>query len=258
MTNSLTSDRYIYQSSGNYKVKGKYLDSIEGAVNMTNQNIEELAIRQRGFRLETFLPKRKAWIQTLILLPFGLPVGNFLGASWHFSVNSIVKEHQYLIGVLSMAVNLLLPSLFFAFLFHWGWFIWHQSAARWYPNVQALWAGAYATTTIAISFGSIGLFTHSLGICGNPAWGSIGETLLCNLDGYGFEAKSWFGAWFIIAAYCYQAQDAISRDGHRSNQHNRLSRNDLSDYTITTQGDLSSSDDFPATSITPIATHTQD
>ena len=258
VTNSLTSDRYIYRSSGNYKIKGKYLDSIEGAVIMIDQNIQELAIRHRGFRLETFLPKRKAWIQTLILLPFGLPVGNFLSASWHFSVNSIVQEHQYLIGILSMAINLLLPSLFFAFLFHWSWFIWHQSAAIWYPNVQALWAGAYATMTIAISFGSIALFTHSLGICGNPAWGSIGETLLCNLDGYGFETKSWFGGWFIIAAYCYQAQDALSRALHSSRQ-NRLSRNDLSDYgtTTTTQGDLSSPDD-PVTPTTPIATRTQD
>lgn len=116
VTNSLTSDRYIYRSSGNYKIKGKYLDSIEGAVIMIDQNIQELAIRHRGFRLETFLPKRKAWIQTLILLPFGLPVGNFLSASWHFSVNSIVQEHQYLIGILSMAINLLLPSLFFCVL----------------------------------------------------------------------------------------------------------------------------------------------
>ena len=258
VTNWLTSDRYIYRSSGNYKIKGKYLDSIEGAVVMTNQNIEELAIRHRGFRLETFLPKRKAWIQTLILLPFGLPVGNFLGASWHFSVNAIVQEHQYLIGILSMAINILLPSLFFAFLFHWSWFIWHQSAAIWYPNLQALWAGAYATMTIAISFGSIGLFTHSLGICGNPAWGSIGETLLCNLDGYGFETKSWFGGWFIIAAYCSQAQDAISRARQRLQSTKSLSRNDFSDYTITTQGDLSLPDDFPVTPTTPVATHTQD
>jgi hypothetical protein len=232
---------------------------------MTNQNIEVLAIRHRRFRLDTFLPKRKAWIQTLILLPFGLPVGNFLGASWHFSVNSIVQEPQYLIGILSMAINLLLPSLFFAFLFHWSWFMWHQPAVIWYPNAQALWAGAYATMTLAVSFGSIGLFTHSLGICGNPAWGSIGETLLCNLDGYGFETKSWFGGWFIIAAYCYQAQEAISRAAlgerlrqRRSNRHNRLSRNDLSDYSITTHGDLSSPDDFPATPASPIATHTQD
>ena len=229
---------------------------------MTNQNIEELANgrRHRGFRLETFLPKRKAWIQTLILLPFGLPVGNFLGASWHFSVNSIV-EHEYLIGVLSMATNLLLPSLFFAFLCHWGWFIWHQSGAQWYPNRQALSAGAAATMTIAISFGLVAFLTHSLGICGNPAWGAIGENLLCNLDGYGFEAKSWFGAWFIVAAYCYQAQDAIAdRYQQRFNRRDRDTRNDFSNYRAiaTNHGDLSATDDLTATTTAPTADCTPD
>lgn len=209
---------------------------------MTNQTIEALASgRRRGFRLETFLPKRTAWIQTLILLPFGLPVGNFLGASWHFSVNAIGEDRQYPIGILSMAVSLLLPSLFFAFLFHWGWFIWHQSEPQWYPNRQALWAGAFATMTIAISFGLVALFTQSLGICGSPAWGSIGATLLCNLDGYGFEAKSWFGAWFIIAAYCYRVQEAI--DSHyqqRFKRRDRAARDDLSNYRAmpTDRGDL--------------------
>ncbi|WP_373540414.1 hypothetical protein [Chamaesiphon sp.] len=229
---------------------------------MTNQNIEALANgRNRGFRLETFLPKRKAWIQTLILLPFGLPVGNFLGASWHFSVKAIVDEYQYPLGILSMTINLLLPSLFFAFLFHWSWFIWHQSPARWYPHIQALWAGVCATMTIAISFGSIELFTHSLGICGNPAWGSISETLLCNLHGYGFEAKSWFGGWFIIAAYCYQAQDAIaSRYRHSLTRRNRRSILDSSDdrVTTTTHGDLSPPDNFNAISTNSITTNTPD
>jgi hypothetical protein len=178
---------------------------------MTTSDVEELGGgRNRKFHWESFLPKRKAWLQTLLLLPFGLPVGNFLGASWHFSVNAIVEERQYLIGVLSMVVNLLLPTLFFAVLFHWGWFIWQQEGSKtWYPKAPALRAGAYATLTIAVSFGLVGLFSHSLGLCGNPCWGAIAANLLCNLDGYAFESKSWFGAWFIIAAYCYQARGSI-------------------------------------------------
>ena len=230
---------------------------------MTNQHIEELVNgRHRGFRLETFLPQRKAWIQTLILLPFGLPVGNFLGASWHFSVKAILAEHEYVIGVLSMAVNLLLPSLFFAFLFHWSWFIWHQSEPIWYPHRQAVSAGAAATMTIAVSFGLVAFLTHSLGICGNPAWGSLGATLLCNLDGYGFEAKSWFGAWFIVAAYCYRVQDAIAKRYQQRfvDRRHRAVRNDLSDYRAiaTTQGDLLAADDFTATPTAPTADLTHD
>jgi hypothetical protein len=190
---------------------------------MTTSDVEELGGgRNRKFHWESFLPKRKAWIQTLILLPFGLPVGNFLGASWHFSVNAIVEERQYLIGAISMAVNLLLPSLFFACLFHWGWYIWQQEGAKtWYPKAPALGAGVYATLTIAVSFGIVGLFARSLGVCGTPGWGAIASNLLCNLDGYAFESKSWFGAWFIIAAYCYQARGSISllwqRIFHRQN-----------------------------------------
>lgn len=206
---------------------------------MTQPYIEELANQpKRRFDWAAVLPKRKAWIQTLILLPFGLPVANFLGASWHFSVNSIVEERQYLIGVLSMAINLLLPSLFFAFLFHWGWFIWKQVPLTWYPNRKALWAGAYATLTIAASFGIVGLFTHSLGVCGDLGWGAVSETLLCNLDNYGFESKSWFGGWFIIAAYCYLVQDRfnslLQRIFHRGDYADRT------DFTsvATTHGDL--------------------
>ena len=241
-------------------MKGKYLDSIEGAVVMTNQNVEEFAIVQNRRFNWVFLPKRKAWIQTLILLPFGLPVGNFLASSWHFSINSIVEGHQYLIGVLSMVVNLLLPSLFFAFLFHWGWFIWHQKLSTWYPKAQALWAGANATVTISVAFAIVGLFTHSLGICGNPAWGDVGETLFCNLDGYAFESKSWFGAWFIIAAYCYQVQNSILQSGSANKvrsqlfeRHNRKSQVDLSDFrAIGINGDLSTHDDLRSMPIEPI------
>jgi hypothetical protein len=130
--------------------------------------------RARKFRVESFLPKRKAWLQTLILLPFGLPLGNFLGASWHFSANAIVEDRQYLLGVISMAINLILPLLFLAFVYHWGWFVWQQPDGKtWYPKQPALRAGAYATATIAISFGLVEFFTHSLGICGNPNRGLV-------------------------------------------------------------------------------------
>jgi hypothetical protein len=188
---------------------GRYIDPIEGAVVMTEPHLNEFIRPKRRFHWETFLPKRKAWFQTLILLPFGLPIGNFLGASWQFAVNAVIEDRQYPIGILAMCVSLLLPSLVFAFLFQWGRAIGQQCATTWYPNVRALGSGLYATLTIAASFGIVQLCTHSLGICGNPAWHGIGQTLLCNLDGYGFESKSWFGAWFIVAAYCYQAQDAI-------------------------------------------------
>jgi hypothetical protein len=244
------------------KVDGTYFDEIEGAVVMTQPDVEEFVTGQsRRFRWTAFLPKRKAWIQTLILLPFGLPVGNFLGASWHFSVNAIVEERQYLIGVLSMVFNLLLPSLFFGFLFHWGWFIWKQESSTWYPRGRGLGAGAYATLTIAASFGIVGLFTHSLGICGNSAWGAVSKTLLCNLDGYGFESKSWFGAWFIIAAYCYQAQGSIESLYRRIFQrHNYSSRADLNDFTsaATAHGELSPHDEFGTNPTDSIIAHRED
>ena len=190
---------------------GKCLETIEGAVVMTRLGAEEFVpMQNRRFRWEALLPKWKAWVQTLILLPFGLSVANFLGASWHFAVNAIGAEGQYLIGVLSIAINLLLPSLFFAFLIHWSrLLIGKQESFTWYPKTRSLWAGILATVTIAVSFGAVELLTHSLGICGNSAWGSIADTLLCNLDNYNFESKSWFGAWFIIAAYCYQAQNSL-------------------------------------------------
>jgi hypothetical protein len=175
------------------------------------QNMGEFADgRKRRFDWAAILPKRQAWIRTLILLPFGLPVASFLGSSWNFSVNAIIEEQQYPLAAISMVLNLLLPTLFFAFLFHWGWYIWKQSPVTWYPNRQALWAGVYATVTIAVSFAIVELFNQTVGVCGNGGWGEIGENLFCNLNGYGFESKSWFGVWFIIAAYCYQAQGLIS------------------------------------------------
>jgi hypothetical protein len=177
---------------------------------MTRLGAEEFVPRRSRFRWEAFLPKRKAWIQTLILLPFGVHVANFLGASWHFSANAIGTEHQYVLGVMLMAINLLLPSLFFACLFHGSsWVLGKQESSTWYPKTRALSAGASATFTIAVSFGMVELLTHSFGICGNPAGENITQSLLCNLDNYNFESKSWFGAWFIIAAYCYQAQSSI-------------------------------------------------
>jgi hypothetical protein len=242
-------------------VDGKYFETIEGAAVMTQQYVERfINQRNRRFRWEAFLPKRKAWIQTLILLPFGLPVGNFLGASWNFLVNSIFEQHQYLIGLLSMAINLSLPSLFFACLFHWGWFIWKQEPSTWYPKSQALWAGAYATLTIGLSFGIVELLTHNLGICGNPAWGSISETLLCNLDGYGFESKSWFGAWFIIAAYCYQSQASIN-SLYQSifNRQNHSVQADREFTSVSTSDDqVAPDDDLGANSIDSIVANSED
>jgi hypothetical protein len=239
-----TSIGIYHRSIGNSKIDGKCLDTIEGAVVMIRSTLEEFGSgRNRRFRWEAFLPKRNAWIQTLILLPFGLSVANFLGGSWQFSVRAIVDDRQYVIGVLSMAINLLLPSLFFACLLHWGWFVWKQAAPTWFPTAQAFWAGAYATLTIAASFGIVGLFTHSLGICGNPAWGDISQNLLCNLDGYGFESRSWFGAWFIVAAYCYQAQASISSLPQRIfRRHDRSAQIDRPDFTAvaTAHGDLDS------------------
>ncbi|WP_309739230.1 MULTISPECIES: hypothetical protein [unclassified Chamaesiphon] len=184
---------------------------------MTRLGAEEFVPARNRFRWEAFLPKRKAWIQTLILLPFGVHVANFLGASWQFSANAIGVEQQYLLGAISMVINLLLPSLFFACLFHGGsWVLGKQESSTWYPKTRALSAGAAATLTIAVSFGMVGLLTHSFGICRNPAAGNVAQSLLCNLDNYNFESKSWFGAWFIVAAYCYQAQSSIeSRIAHR-------------------------------------------
>jgi hypothetical protein len=177
---------------------------------MLRSHAEDVVVhRNWQLRWETLLPKRNAWMQTLILLPFGLPVGNFLGASWQFSIDQIIEHHQYPIGILSMMLNLSLPSLFFAVLFHWCWFTWRVRGSRWYPQTPALAAGGYATLTIAISFGVVWLFASSLGVCGDTGWSEIGQSLLCNLDGYGFESKSWFGCWFILAAYCYQLRDSL-------------------------------------------------
>jgi hypothetical protein len=197
-------------------MNGKYLESIESEVVMGQKGLGSFGIeRNRKFRWQAVLPKRRAWIQTLVLFPFGLPVANFLGGGWNFAVNLMLEEHQYLVGILSIAFNLLLPVLFFAFLFHWCWFAWKHEGQAWYPGAEGFWAGLYATATIAISFGMVRLFTQNLGVCGSPGWGEIGQSLLCNLDNYGFESKSWFGVWFILAAYCYQVQGRINNGLNR-------------------------------------------
>jgi hypothetical protein len=169
-----------------------------------------------------------------------------------------------------MTINILLPSLFFAFVFHWCLSIWKQPSATWYPQVQGLWAGFYATLTISASFGMVGLFTHSLGVCGNPGWGEIGQNLLCNLDGYGFESKSWFGAWFIIAAYCYQTKGSIESLAVRIFQHRDRSSSqfsfietqvtDRSDFSsiATINGDMSAHDDFRGDASEPTTTDPED
>jgi hypothetical protein len=215
------------------------------------QNIGEFANqRKQRFDWAAFLPRRNAWIQTLILLPFGLPVANFLSASWNFSVNSIVESQQYIIGVFSMGFNLVLPSLFFAVLLHWGWFIWKQKIVTWYPNPQALWAGTYATLTIAVSFAIVELFNQKMGVCGNGGWGDIGQNLFCNLNGYGFESKSWFGVWFIIAAYLYQAQSLV-----KSIYRHYLPQSDVNDsISIATANGELSPDDLESNPLDIIAT----
>ncbi len=230
---------------GTIGMNGKYLEPIEGAVVMTEQNIRSFVTdRNRRFSWVTFLPNRRAWMQTLILFPFGLPVGNFLGASWNFSVNLMIEEHQYLTSVLLMGFNLLLPSLFFACLFHWGWFAWKREGQAWYPQAEGLWAGLYATLTIAISFGIVRIFTQNLGVCGSPGWGEIGHNLFCNLDNYGFESKSWFGVWFVIAAYCYQAQGRINTSFDRI-FHLRRNSQQPRQIGFTADSDLAINNDEP-------------
>ena len=148
-------------------------EPIEDAVIMTEQGLGRFVTESRAERLRqlnrrfnwvTFLPNRKAWLQTLVLFPFGLPVANFLGAGWNLSVNLMVEEHQYIIGVLSIAFNLFLSILFFACLFQWFWFAWTKERQTWYPKSEGFWAGCYATLTIAISFGMVRLFTQNLEI----------------------------------------------------------------------------------------------
>jgi hypothetical protein len=184
---------------------------------MTEINAETvIGPHQRRFSWVRILPQRRAWIQTLILLPFGLPMGNFLGSSFHLAVNAIVQENNYLLAIITLLFSCLIPVVFFAFCWHWLSLIWKQQSPTWYPQSSGLWAGIYATIVLASSFGIVSVVTNTFNICDTHSLGSIGHTLLCNLDrNYGFEPKSWFGAWFIIAAYLYQAERWIKVQGLR-------------------------------------------
>jgi hypothetical protein len=140
-------------------------------------------------------------------LPFGLPIANFLGSSFNLAVNLLTQENNYILGIATVTFSLLISALFLALCFHWFWFLWKQESPTWYPQSQGLWAGIYATIVIALSFGIVSVVTNTFNVCDTQSWGSIGRDLLCNLDRhYGFESKSWFGAWFAIAAYIYQAE----------------------------------------------------
>jgi hypothetical protein len=179
---------------------------------MTQQQLEEIVVgRNRRFHWETILPRRKDLIQTLILLPFGLPIANFLGSNWNFAISLIGKEQQYPIAIMAIVMSLLLPSLFLACLFHWGSMLRQASEGSWYPDLRSMLKGLYATATIGFSCGLVNLFAQSLGVCNNSAWNSIAQTVLCNLDDYGFESKSWIGVWLIVVAYCYRIQGEILR-----------------------------------------------
>jgi hypothetical protein len=179
---------------------------------MTQPQLNGLATeRNRRFHWETILPRRKDLIQTLILFPFGLPVAHFLGTNWNFAIALIAKGHQSAIGIIAIAVSPLLPSLFFACLFHWGTLVRAQRWGTWYPNSRDLLKGFYATMTSVISCGLVDLVAQSLGVCNNPAWNPIAQSVLCNLDDYGFESKSWIGVWLIVAAYCYRLQEGLDR-----------------------------------------------
>jgi hypothetical protein len=166
-----------------------------------------LVSHQRRFRWETLLPKRQAWIKSLVLLPLGLPIANFLGSSFNLARDLFAHENNYLLGIIVILFSLLIPPIFFAFCFHWCWLMWRQQSPTWYPRSSGLWAGIYATIAIALSFGIVSVVTNTFNICDTHSLGTIGQTLLCNLDrNYGFEPKSWFGVWFILAAYIYQAE----------------------------------------------------
>jgi hypothetical protein len=179
---------------------------------MTQQQLDDLvAGRNRRFHWETILPRRKDLIQTLILLPFGLPIASFLGSNWNFAISLIAKEQQYPIAIMAIVMSLLLPSLFLGCLFHWGSMLRQPSEGAWYPDLSSLLKGFYATLTIGFSCGLVDLFAQSLGVCNNSAWNSIAQTLLCNLDDYGFESKSWIGVWLIVVAYCYRIQGGLDR-----------------------------------------------
>ena len=240
---------------------------------MTQPNVEKSNYtRSRRFRWEIFLPQRKAWLQTLILLPFGGATANFLMTSWYFSVNLMAEEGQYPIGVILMVINILLPSLFFSFLNHWIWFMRKQAFPTWYPRAKGLGAGFYATLTIAVSFGIVNLVAQDWRVCSNPESDVLSQTLLCTLDNYSFESKSWFGAWFIIAAYCYHFLNSIVNWRSNSSLVTRADNSpqfsfdenssplkpNATSMTIASNDRLALDDNLRAHSIDPITTDIED
>ena len=102
---------------------------------------------------------------------------------------------------------------------------------------------------------------------GNSGWGEIAQDLLCNLDGYGFEDKSWFGAWFIIAAYGYQLQNSIVARStslgerlFRTRHYSSLAADAAErDFTaVTVADDLTSHPEHTANSAAPITAEVRD
>jgi hypothetical protein len=178
---------------------------------MIEPQLQQVAFgTSRKFQWEYLLPRRWALLKTLLLMPFALPLANFLGSSFNFSRDTIVGEGQYLIGIGSMCLSAIITVVFIAVCTHWCRYIWKQNDRTWYPQSKALWMGLYTTLTIAISFGIVTALSNHFNVCEGGSLGDIGRSLMCNLDkNYGFEPKSWFGLWFIIAAYLYQIESSL-------------------------------------------------
>jgi hypothetical protein len=156
------------------------------------------------------LPRRQAWLKTLLVLPFGLSLANFLGSSYNFASTAIATERQYPIAIAVMFFSVAMTILLLSLCAHWGYYIWKQEQRTWYPHHRGWWFGCYTTLTIALSFGIVSLTATHFNLCDEGSWLGFGQSLVCNLDkNYGFEPKSWFGIWFIIAAYCYQLEAKI-------------------------------------------------
>jgi hypothetical protein len=178
---------------------------------MIEPQLQQVAFASsRKFQWEYLLPRRRAWLKTLLLMLFALPLANFLGSSFNFSRDAIATEGQYAIGIGSMCVSVLITVVFIAVCAHWCRYIWQQHHRTWYPQGKALWTGLYTTLTIAISFGIVTALSNYFNVCEGGSLGDIGRSMMCNLDkNYGFEPKSWFGLWFIIAAYLYQIESGL-------------------------------------------------
>jgi hypothetical protein len=184
---------------------------------MIEPHLQQVAFgTSRKFQWEYLLPRRRAWIKTLVLMPFVLPLANFLGSSFNFSRETIASEGQYVLGIGSLLLSGTIVTIAIALCTHWCWYIWKQNNRTWYPRSKALWTGFYTMLTIAISFGIVTSLSNSLGVCENENSAGIVRSLMCNLDkNYGFESKSMFGLWFIIAAYLYQLEAGIRSTWHQ-------------------------------------------